>query len=137
MEKQFFASVLDTFNVSAVLQGRRYFVTKALASFNIRIADFLCEVMEGYLTEIEDKEEYDFLLKFLKGVGGVSFFTGGNDIDEEGVWTYWHSGKPVNYSNWHSVEPNNKQNNEDCMEIHLSHNKFNDWQCTANAKFVC
>ena len=91
--------VLDKFDVSAVFQGRRYYVTKALASFSIRIADFLCEAIGGYLTEIEDKEEYDFLFEFLKGVGGDDFFTGANDIDEEGVWTYWHSEKPVAYVN--------------------------------------
>ena len=67
------ASVLDKFDVSAVFQGRRYFVTKAVASFNIRNADFLCEVMGGYLTEIEDKEEYDFLLNFLSGRVAVIF----------------------------------------------------------------
>ena len=131
------ASVLDKFDVSAVFQGRRYFVTKAVASFNIRNADFLCEVMGGYLTEIEDKEEYDFLFQFLKGVGGDNFFTGANDIDEEGVWTYWHSGKPVTYGNWRSGQPNNYQNNEDCMEIRISFNSSNDWHCTADAKFVC
>ena len=131
------ASVLDKFDVSAVFQGRRYFVTKAVASFNIRNADFLCEVMGGYLTEIEDKEEYDFLLNFLKGVGGANFFTGANDIDEEGVWAYWHSGKPVTYANWRSGQPNNNLNKKDCMVIRIKFNRSDDWQCTVKAKFVC
>ena len=131
------ASVLDKFDVSAVFQGRLYFVTKAVASFNIRNADFLCDVMGGYLTEIEDKEEYDFLFQFLKGVGGDNFFTGANDIDEEGVWTYWHSGKPVTYGNWQSGQPDNNQTNGDCMEIHISLNSTNNRHCTADAKFVC
>ena len=129
-------SFLDKFDVSAVFQGRRYLVSHALASFNIRIADFLCEAMGGYLTEIEDKEEYDFLFEILKGVGGDNFFTGANDIDEEGVWTYWHSGKPVTYVNWASGQPDNYKN-EDCMEINFELNAFNDRHCTANAKFVC
>ena len=131
------ASVLDKFDVSAVFQGRRYFVTKTVVSFNIRNADFLCEAMGGYLTEIEDKEEYDFLLKFVKGVGGGNFYTGTNDIDKEGVWTYWHSGKPVTYANWHSGEPNNYANKEDCMVIGVKSKSSNDWQCTEDAKFVC
>ena len=130
-------SFLSKFDVSAVFQGRRYFVTKALAPFSIRIADFLCEAMGGYLTEIEDKEEYEFLFEFLKGVGGDDFFTGANDIDEDGVWTYWHSGKPVIYANWASGEPDNYRNNEDCMVIDISLNGFNDWPCKANAKFIC
>ena len=140
MEKHFLAkiaSVLDKFDVSAVFQGRRYCVTNAVASFNIRNADFLCEVMGGYLTEIEDKEEYDFLFEFLKGVGGDDFFTGANDIDEEGVWTYWHSEKPVTYVNWASGQPDNNENDEDCMEIQIGLNGLNDWPCTTNAKFVC
>ena len=130
-------SFLGKFDVSAVFQGRRYFVTKALAPFSIRIADFLCEAMGGYLTEIEDKEEYEFLFEFLKGKGSDEFLTGANDIDEEGVWTYWHSGKPVIYANWLPGEPNNSQNNEDCMEIQTSLNGYNDFLCTADAKFVC
>ncbi|RUS86136.1 hypothetical protein EGW08_006084 [Elysia chlorotica] len=132
-----FAPSLDTFDVSSEFEGRRYFVSKTVAPFDIRTADLRCEVMGGYLLEIENKAEYDFVFSFVKGVGGDNFFTGANDITNEGVWTYWHSGQTVKYPNWHPGQPNNYNGNEDCMEMRISVNASNDWHCTAGAKFVC
>ncbi|GFS22640.1 C-type lectin-like [Elysia marginata] len=131
------ASALGKFDFSGVFEGKFYFVSKTAATFDIGAADFQCQVMGGRLLEMESKKEYDFVFNFVKGLGGDNFFTGGNDIHKEGEWTFWHSGRPVTFANWHRGQPNNSGNNEDCLEIRISFAASNDLGCNAQAKFVC
>lgn len=72
------------------------------------------------------------VLKFLK-----IFFTGLNDIDSEGNYT-WSDNTTFNVSNWRSNagEPNNYKGNEDCVEIHWD-GKWNDNKCDAEFGFIC
>ncbi|GFR65754.1 lectin C-type domain containing protein [Elysia marginata] len=134
-----FTYLMSNFDVSDVFRGRRYYVSKVVAPFNIQAADSLCSMLDGYLVEINSMDEFNFVHKFVKHVGGSGhFFTGGNDIEEEGVWRFWHSKKLVNFFNWKvSSQPDNAGGIEDCIEIRLSHKGFNDWVCNSKAKFVC
>ncbi|GFN87185.1 lectin c [Plakobranchus ocellatus] len=133
------AYVMSNFDISQPLSGKTYYVSKTVAPFNIQAADSVCaSVLGGYLAEIGTKEEFDFVFKFVKSLGGAdNFFTGANDIDEEGVWTYWHSKKPIGFVGWYGNEPNNSGDNEHCMEIRVSENGANDWICDNKAKYIC
>ena len=133
-----FATVLSKFVVSQPFRGKRYFVTKNEGRFNIADADFQCELLGGYLAELNDKSEYNFVWNYCKGLGGVHFFTGGNDIEREGRWTFYHSKNPVTYRNWAGHQPDNNRNNEDCMELRINYGASNDAPCNyPTVKFIC
>lgn len=51
---------------------------------------------------------------------------------------FWVDGKPLEYSDWASGEPNDFNGNEDCTEMNANTDKWNDINCvTANKIFVC
>ena len=127
----------NSFDMSGVYEGKRYLISKAKATFNIQKTNTQCEIMGGYLVEIDDQKEFDFVFDFCKSLEGDNFFTGGNDIDEEGVWIYWHSKKPVEFSKWYQDQPNNFMGREHCMEIRTSFKATNDWDCHETGKFIC
>ena len=128
---------LDSFDISEVFQGKRYFVTKNVAVFDIKAANVQCNVLGGFLFEIENKEEYDFVFNFCKSLGGNDFYTGGNDIEKEGKWTYWHSGMSVAFPNWRQGQPDNGGGSEDCLILRMSYGASNDEFCGHKGKFVC
>ena len=131
--------LMSNFDVSEVHRGSKYFVSRTVSPFNIQAADSLCSMLGGYLVEIDDDDEFNFVLKFVKHVGGArNFFTGGNDIEEEGVFKFWHSKRPVTFFTWGAAsEPSNSLNNEHCIEIRFDHDRYNDWVCNSKAKYVC
>ena len=62
--------------------------------------------------------------------------TGGNDVEHEGKFVYFHSKKPVpNHVTWLSGQPSG--GNEDCMHFWISRKGLNDTRCGGKAKFVC
>ncbi|GFS00929.1 C-type lectin, partial [Elysia marginata] len=128
----------SNFDVSERFRENLYFVSKVVARFNIQAADALCGLLGGYLVEIDDQEEYNFVLKFLQTVGGTeSFFTGGNDLEKEGVFRFWRSNRLVTFLNWGGDNPSNSHDGEHCIEIRFGHNRYNDLDCNAQAKYVC
>ena len=64
------------------------------------------------------------------------FWIGGNDIAKEGFFTWIGSGEPVPHIGWHRGQPNNYQNNENCMQIRY-HGTFNDCNCAARLPYYC
>ncbi|GFS02877.1 collectin-11 [Elysia marginata] len=132
-----YIQIVSHFDVVYGSQEKMYFVTKTEAPFDIMVADFFCAVFGGHLAEIKDEGEYKFIVNFLKKVGGDEFLIGGNDINEEGHWVYWHSGKPVEYWHWSNGNPDNYKGIEDCMAINLAIGGFNDVDCKINKKFLC
>merc|ERR1712037_499473 len=60
--------------------------------------------------------EHDLIkerLTIMDGGAFVSYWLGGVDYFEEGVWQ-WSNGDPWSFTNWHEGEPNNVDN-EDCL----------------------
>ncbi|GFR89927.1 C-type lectin 11 [Elysia marginata] len=129
--------LISHFDVVHRSQDKMYFVTKTEAPFDILAADSFCGQFGGYLAEIDDEEEYKFIVNFLWKVGGHAFMTGGYDINREKHWVYWRSGKPVEYLRWSESNPDNYRGVEDCMEISLSRGGFNDVDCKSSKKFLC
>ena len=72
--------------------------------------------------------------------GFSSSWVGGNDIDEEGTWT-WTDGSPFEFTFWYSGEPNNSGGDEDCMHaIGIEYERgetWNDRRCSASLTFLC
>jgi hypothetical protein len=72
---------------------------------NWQRAEALAVEWGGHLVTINDREEE---LWIRDNFGSYEYFwTGLNDMDEEGQWK-WVNGEPVTYTNWWPGEPNNE-----------------------------
>ena len=126
------------FDVSRVYKDRIYLASKREEkAFDFATTDSACVAAGGYLAEIDDDEESAFVLAFSTTLGGSDIFmTGGNDLENEGKFVYFHSKKPVpDHVTWLSGQPSG--GNEDCMHFWISRKGLNDTRCGGKAKFVC
>ncbi|KAK3720936.1 hypothetical protein RRG08_047502 [Elysia crispata] len=90
------------FHISDEFRGKHYLISKSAKTFNIQDDDATCESFGGYLVEIDDQSEFDFVYNFLRSIGtNDHFVTGANDIDQEGNEVYLRG---VLVINWTSVE---------------------------------
>ncbi|GFR73349.1 lectin C-type domain protein [Elysia marginata] len=132
--------LVSNFDILGTFRGKRYYVSKTEALFDIWAADGQCSRLDGHLVEIDDQAEYNFVVKKLKIVSGDTFLTGGNDINKENDWRFWHSNRPMTFSRWHEGQPDNYEKYEDCLEIAKEmegKNKYNDIGCDVKGKFIC
>lgn len=84
----------------------------------------------GYLATITSQEEMNAIIELLKSSTTNQFetgwFIGLTDIAEEGNWK-WDTGETFSYSNWGDGEPNNANDDEDCVAIfNKDTGKWND-----------
>ncbi|GFO31301.1 C-type lectin-related protein 1 [Plakobranchus ocellatus] len=126
------------FDVSDISKGRVYLASKAHMAFNIGAANQTCKSSGGYLVELDDREEFQFVSDFATLIGGtVHFWTGCNDIEREGHFVYFNSKKPVPFWAWASNQPDNGGAGEDCVEIRLNFDGLNDLPCDTVGNIVC
>ena len=123
------------FFVSTVYEGRVYLIAKASRGFNIEEANKLCMESGGYLVELNDNQEFQFVSSLKDPHERVPLWTGANDIDNEGTFVYYNSKKPVPPLKWMAHEPNNALDGEHCVEI--TSNGFNDFPCNLEGRVVC
>ncbi|GFR61885.1 C-type lectin [Elysia marginata] len=125
------------FDVSGIYQGRLYLVSKTQEAFNIARANEYCKQSGGYLVELDDTPEYQFVFNLVNKIRGAnSFWTGANDIDREGHFVFYNSKKPLPTLTWSGGQPDGLRD-EDCMEIRLNFGGLNDWLCNQVGKYVC
>jgi len=94
-------------------------------------ATAICEGFAYGLVTIDDAAEQ----AWLDSLGnGDRWWIGYNDQVSEGIWRWSHGSS--SYTNWHSGEPNNAGNNEDCTEI-TGTGRWNDFPCSASLYFIC
>ncbi len=98
----------------------------------------LCESYGLNLLSIADAEEEAWVYERLAEDPGLEWWTGFNDLDEEGSWT-WQDGSPVTYVNWQ--RPNKRKDlvGKDCARLNRyepDHGWY-DSPCTVKARFVC
>ena len=105
--------------------------------FNIEDSDYQCELLGGYLAELNDRNEYYFVFNYVKDLEGIKFMTGGNDREVEGKWKFYHSQTDVIYPNWYRGQPDSAGGNEDCLMIRINFGASNDAPCDVTAKFIC
>ena len=108
-----------TFMTSATFQGHKYFLSRP-AVWDVTVSESVCEAYDGgYLVEVNDQSEYDFVVDLLNN-NTVQYWTaiGVNDLEMEGVWTFLHSRLLATYLNWSPNEPSNGARGyegEDCV----------------------
>ncbi|CAL4139130.1 unnamed protein product, partial [Meganyctiphanes norvegica] len=77
--------------------------------------------------------------KYSKFYSG--FWLGGSDVASEGTWV-WQSGEPLgdrfpwDPENGHG-EPNNANGDENCLEMRIHENRYNDIQCHNTKGYIC
>merc|ERR1719381_96133 len=81
-----------------------------------------CKQSGGYLVEIDSREEQDAIESEIsdRGWDGNShfgFWIGLTDIFHDGTWVWDNLGKPLDYSNWASGEPNNYNGAQHCVAM--------------------
>jgi len=89
---------------------------------------------QGNLASIDDDRENEWV--FNKG-GKNSIWIGGNDISTEGNYV-WSDGCSMSYKKWAPNQPDNWNNNEDCLHlVKQQGGKWNDILCSVRMRFVC
>lgn len=86
----------------------------------------LCELAGGYLATIQSEEENQAVFKYIIEQGCKSAYIGLSDEVVEGTWK-WSNGEQVEYTNWHSGEPNgNRRENYAMYYYKYPTGKWND-----------
>jgi len=101
-------------------------------------AEDFCRQAGGHLASVPSSSTNDFVWEGTRRRGLNNIFLGGNDIAEEGVWT-WIDCTPWNNTLWYSGtgEPNNL-GGEDCLHLgHYGQQRWNDISCGRELGFVC
>ncbi|ETN64257.1 C-type lectin, mannose-binding protein [Anopheles darlingi] len=76
---------------------------------------------------------------------GLYYWIGANDLGKNGTYRWALTGRPVEeeVQQWAEGEPNNAQPNSDreetehCVGVEVSSQKWNDFLCSEEKKFVC
>uniref|UniRef100_A0A8D8MQH1 C-type lectin n=1 Tax=Culex pipiens TaxID=7175 RepID=A0A8D8MQH1_CULPI len=95
------------------------------------------------LVTIESKAKNDDVANFLKTQRNLyNYWIGGYDLAKKFSFTWIEPGSPFEYTNWSANEPNNANNNEDCVHIvHQPHLQqfftWNDHRCAELFDFIC
>ena len=92
-----------------------------------------CNNSSGHLVEVETKEEHNLLVAESRRRGLQSthhLWIGLNDLDQEGVWRWSHSGKEATFLPWASGQPNSVRGEQDCAG--LDDEEWNDLWCYKN-----
>ncbi|GFN99516.1 collectin-11 [Plakobranchus ocellatus] len=121
--------------ISDFYNGRVYFMSKTNEGFNLNTKNKQCIDAGGYLVELDDTDEQEFVAQFSKAAGRSSVFVSANDVDKEGSFVQYNSKKPIPQLKWKKGEPNNYANSEDCTAINAD--GLNDLVCTTTGRYVC
>ncbi|XP_005103184.1 perlucin-like protein [Aplysia californica] len=117
---------------SANYKGSHYFVTEQRYG-NAQEANRLCQLYGGYLVEINDRQEFDFVTDFLfnQSVSHpeiIGAWVGATDEGHEGSWRFMTSGGNMSTLVWQHLEPSGGAG-ENCMNIEIPFKVMNDYPC--------
>ncbi|XP_014320595.1 E-selectin isoform X1 [Myotis lucifugus] len=103
-------------------------------------ASTYCQKHYTHLVAIQNQEEIQYLDSILERSSSY-YWIGIRKV--EGQWIWIGTGKPLTEEaeNWAPGEPNNKQANEDCVEIYIKRQrdrgKWNDELCSKRKRALC
>ncbi|XP_019931003.2 C-type lectin 37Da [Aedes albopictus] len=111
-------------------------------------ASEICNYFGMQLVTITSRDENDAVARFVQRSDkfsdvACSFWIGGNDLAEEGTFSWMPNGQLVRYANWTPGEPNNHNGTEHCMQIVYEPRReqrwtWNDNKCrTKYMYFIC
>merc|ERR1719385_9325 len=96
-----------------------------------------CQQSGGYLVEIDSRDEYQAILDEIRrrgwdGHSHYGFWIGLTDIFHDGTWVWDNLGKPLDYSNWASGEPNNYNGAQHCVAMKVCGGPWTTARTTLN-----
>ncbi|XP_077968694.1 uncharacterized protein LOC144422771 [Styela clava] len=107
---------------------------------NYRQAKFFCEGIGGYLAKVDNQKMTNVInATFVIKSSDNTFYIGGNDIANEGVWK-WQDGTDVimrgedGYQNWKHNQPNGGTS-ENCLTVGRQTYEWIDVECGGQFKF--
>ncbi|XP_004425115.1 PREDICTED: E-selectin isoform X1 [Ceratotherium simum simum] len=103
-------------------------------------ASAYCQQRYTHLVAIQNQEE----IKYLNSIFSHSpsyYWIGIRKVNNKWVWIGTQKPLTEEAKNWAPGEPNNKQNNEDCVEIYIKRDKdagkWNDEKCSKKKLALC
>ncbi|XP_034475714.1 C-type lectin 37Db-like [Drosophila innubila] len=95
-----------------------------------------CRALGGNLAGLQSEEELKAISEKLTN---VRYWLEINDLGNEGVYKLLSSGLQAGFLNWHSNEPNDNDDNENCVELlkYGSDWEMNDNNCGHKFNFIC
>ncbi|XP_075159347.1 lectin subunit alpha-like [Haematobia irritans] len=86
---------------------------------------------------VERNQAVDALLR-KKFQNIPNLWIGGSDLGEEGKFVWSSTGKPFEFTNWQSQQPDNNKNDEHCVHYRRTSDfEWNDAQCWEKFGFIC
>uniref|UniRef100_A0A3Q3MBQ8 C-type lectin domain-containing protein n=1 Tax=Mastacembelus armatus TaxID=205130 RepID=A0A3Q3MBQ8_9TELE len=100
-------------------------------------AESACIALNANLASVRSKNEQSLIKSIVQSVSGdvQTAWIGGNDAVKEGVWRWSDGSRFVNIA-WATGEPNNLET-ENCMEIYIKVDGYNDLACESKRPYVC
>ncbi|XP_013376814.1 PREDICTED: E-selectin [Chinchilla lanigera] len=140
-------NVLPCVRMSHALQGvllirdsRGWSYNASTETMTYEEARLYCQQKYTHLVAIQNKEEIEYLNSILS-YSKSYYWIGIRKINN--VWVWEGTQKPLTdeAKNWAPGEPNNKQNDEDCVEIYIKRDKdtgmWNDEPCSKKKLALC
>lgn len=101
--------------------------------------------MGAHLVTIESADKQNFIYgEFLAGTGSKDYWIGLTDADVENEWRWCNGRKLAMYFNWATGQPNNYNNDQDCVAIRKGpfydidyDGEWHDDACTDKKGFIC
>lgn len=121
---------------STTYNGHTYFLSRRMWN-TIATYDALCRLYGGYLAEIDNEQELNFIQNFLINSSAKHYvYIGGTDEEQERTWVYRRNGKPLSYFHWAPGSPSG----QDCLMLdHRNRFFMNDIECLSSQwyHFLC
>ncbi|WP_423055601.1 peptidoglycan DD-metalloendopeptidase family protein [Acetobacterium carbinolicum] len=114
----------------ATYQNSRYLLMDDAVAWDE--ANAMAQAQGGHLAVITSQEEQNVINGLLKKGCQIQYFIGGSRNNGNFVWS---TGESLSYTNWSPGEPNNFNNNENCISIFES-GKWNDNSNTAYQGYI-
>ncbi|XP_030555782.1 collectin-11-like [Drosophila novamexicana] len=110
-------------------------------------AAHVCRSLGGHLANVKNEDVFNTITEKIEGLKANNnaskhgFWVDINDLSQEGQYQSLTSGKDASFLKWDETEPDNKDNDEDCVEIRKREDGSSyfmyDVQCEKNNYFVC
>ncbi|GFO33858.1 collectin-10 [Plakobranchus ocellatus] len=123
------------YDVSNIVSGRVYAVSKTEEMEDMRNISKSCDLIGGYVAEINNVGEQMLLTNFLKMIGNYRYYIGANDMEREGTFVQFKSRKPAPNVQWAPRHPKVQGENEDCVQA--TPFGLKNVECGQLSKFVC
>ncbi|GFO16509.1 endonuclease-reverse transcriptase [Plakobranchus ocellatus] len=126
------------YDSSHVYRGRRYHISKVHEPFNLAKMNGRCKQHGGYLVQIDDRDEFHFVVGLTAHAKGRGpYYTGITDEESEGHYYTYNDKKNAQYLRWRWFQPDN-WHNEDCVSVEKTvfYIGLNDIACGKSGRYI-